>query len=69
MKTLLQEHIEDIREIMYQQTETTWYDSGARDVMAEGYLKGLEMAQALVKQQEKLGEFYADFKTKTDQEN
>ncbi len=54
MKTLLQKHIEDIREIMHQQTETTWYDSGVRDVMFEGYLKGLAKAQRLVKQQEKV---------------
>uniref|UniRef100_A0A6M3J148 Uncharacterized protein n=1 Tax=viral metagenome TaxID=1070528 RepID=A0A6M3J148_9ZZZZ len=53
MKTLLQKHIEEVRDYRWKQTQTKWYDSGARDVMTEGYLKGLEKAQRLVKKQNK----------------
>lgn len=33
---------------------TRWYDSGVRDVMFEGYVKGLEKAQRLVNKQKRL---------------
>lgn len=54
MKTLLQIEIERVKELMYKQSQTSWYDSGVRDVLTEGYLKGLEKAQRLVNKQKRI---------------
>lgn len=54
MKTLLQIEIEKAYEKSQKQTQTRWYDSGVRDVMFEGYIKGLEKAQRLVNKQRNL---------------
>ena len=50
-KTLLDLEIDKANEILWRQTQTKWYDAGSRDVLLEGYLKGLEKARRLVRKQ------------------
>jgi hypothetical protein len=54
MKTLLDKEIEKVEKALYQQTKTSWYDSGVRNVCAEGYYEGLKKAKRLVNKQNKL---------------
>ena len=51
---MLQKHIEEVMDIRQKQTQTSWYDSGVRDVKGEGYYQGLLKAQRLVNKQKKL---------------
>ena len=54
MKTLLQLEIENAMQAMSDFAQTRAFDSGVRDLLLEGYIKGLKRAQRLVRQQEKI---------------
>ena len=53
VKTLLDLEIDKAWDRMQAFTKTSAYDSGIRDVLLEGYIKGLENAKRLVNKQKR----------------